>query len=145
MVTWYDAKEVAKYIITVCFTKNILISNLQLQKMLYFLWVEYWKKNNRKLFLEEFCAWPLGPVIPDVYYEYCSYAGRAIAEYYETSIAEDDKKVLYDVILKYAYLTASQLVDMTHKEGGAWDTVYQNGKGNRNVIPFELIIAKEAS
>lgn len=142
---WYDAKEIAKYIITLCFTKNILISNLQLQKMLYFLWVEYWKENKRKLFLEEFYAWPLGPVIPDVYYEYCSYAGRTIAEYYETSITEDDRKQLDDVIVKYAKISASRLVDMTHKKGGAWDSVYQNGKGNRNIIPFDLIIAKEAS
>lgn len=143
MMLWYDANEISKFIITECFKKNILISNLKLQKMLYFLWIEFWKKTERRLFLDEFCAWQLGPVIPDVYYQYCSYAGRPIAEYYDTSITSADDALLAGIVLQYAKLPASRLVNMTHKKDGAWDIVYQNGVGNRNIIPFELIIEKE--
>lgn len=141
----YDAKEIARFIITECFKKNILISNLKLQKTLYYLWIEYWKMYGTSLFSEEFCAWQLGPVIPDVYYEYCSYAGRPIAEYYDTRIAGKDEMILLGIMLNYVNLPASKLVNMTHKKGGAWDVVYQDGAGNRNIIPFRLIVEKEVS
>lgn len=141
----YDAKEIAKFIISECFKRNIMISNLKLQKMLYFLWIEYWKIWKTSLFRAEFYAWQLGPVVPDIYYEYCSYAGRPIVKYYNTSIAGSDEETLIRIMLDYVYLSASKLVDMTHRKGGAWDVVYQDGVGNRNIIPFELIIAKEVS
>lgn len=140
---WYNANEIARYMITECFKRNILVSNLKLQKMLYFVWVDFYKKTGRKLFLDEFCAWQLGPVIPTVYYEYCSYAGRPIAEYYNTNISSSDEALLNNIIMRYANVSANKLVSITHEKGSAWDTVYKDGKGNRNVIPFDLIIKKE--
>lgn len=140
---WYDATEIAKYIITECFKRNVLISNLKLQKMLYFLWVDFFRETGRRLFFDEFCAWQLGPVVPEVYYEYCSYAGRPIVKYYDTDILEADAELLENIILRYADVPANRLVNMTHKKGSAWDVIYRNGVGNRNVIPFELIIEKE--
>lgn len=141
---WYDAMEVARFILTECFKKNVLISNLKLQKMLYYVWVDFYKMTERKLFFDEFCAWQLGPVVPSVYYEYCSYAGRPISVYYENMIIEDyDRKLLQSIVFKYAQISANRLVSMTHQHGSAWDEVYREGLGNRCVIPFELIIKKE--
>lgn len=141
---WYDAIEVARFVIAECFRKNINISNLKLQKVLYFVWVDFFKKTGRMLFLDEFCAWQLGPVIPYVYYEYCSYAGRPILEYYDkTDISVADQSVLIELVKRYANISASTLVNITHKKGSAWDLIYKNGVGNRNVIPFSLIIEKE--
>ncbi len=141
---WYDALDIARFIITECFKNNIAISNLKLQKLLYFLWVDFFKGTGRRLFMDDFCAWQLGPVVPTVYYEYCSYAGRPIVEYYETGISAADSALLSSLIRKYANIPASRLVSMTHKKGSAWDVIYRDGLGNRNVIPFELIIEKEA-
>ena len=39
----YTAKNIAHYIVTYCEKKNRPVSNLKLQKMLYFLWIEYFK------------------------------------------------------------------------------------------------------
>lgn len=141
---WYDALEIARFIIAECFKRNINISNLKLQKMLYFLWVDFFKRTGRMLFFDEFYAWQLGPVIPNVYYEYCSYAGRPIVEYYNTNVSVEDQAILDSLVKQYASIPASQLVNMTHRKGSAWDTVFRDGAGNRNVIPFDLIIQKEA-
>ena len=46
----YYVTEIAKYIITYCSNKKRPISNLKLQKLLYFLWIDYFKKNNCSLF-----------------------------------------------------------------------------------------------
>lgn len=140
---WYASIEVAKFIITECFKRNLSISNLKLQKMLYFLWADFYRETGKWLFAEEVCAWQFGPVVPSVYYEYCSYAGRPIAEYYESNINFSDERILEKSILKYGTKTANELVAMTHRKGGAWDEIYQGGIGNRRVIPFDLIIKKE--
>lgn len=140
---WYDALQVARYVITRCFEAGKPVSNLKLQKMLYFLWVDFYKKKAKKLFLDDICAWQLGPVIPDVYYEYCSYAGRPIFARYESEINACDEKILDELIEKYVNISATELVAKTHELGTAWDEIYRNGLGNREVIPFSLIIAKE--
>lgn len=140
---WYSAMEVARYIITRCSEEGRAISNLKLQKMLYFLWVDFYKKTGRKLFLDDICAWQLGPVVPEVYYEYCPYGGRPIFAEYTSEIKNKDQRILDDLIRKYIDIPASVLVSRTHKSGSAWDRIYKNGLGNRKIIPFSLIIERE--
>lgn len=56
-----------------------LISNLQLQKMLFFAQVDYMQKHDwNKLFDDEIRAWQYGPVIPYVYNAYSRYGGSPI-------------------------------------------------------------------
>ena len=140
---WYSALEVARYIITECSLLQKPISNLKLQKMLYFLWVDFYKRTNRSLFLDDICAWQLGPVVPDVYYEFCSYAGMAINVVYGVGIEQDDQVILDDIIEEYVDVPVNVLVERTHRKGTAWDAIYQDGAGKRKVIPFQLIIEKE--
>lgn len=142
---WYGALEVARYIITCCSKLDRPVSNLKLQKMLYFVWVEFYKETGRYLFHDEICAWQLGPVVPEVYYEYCSHAGKPIYAFYSASIDEESGAVLDRIISKYIDIPAYKLVDRTHAPGTAWDVVYKNGLGNRMPIPFNLIIEKEAA
>lgn len=140
---WYDALEVARYIITRCSQLGKPISNLKLQKMLYYVWIKFYEKTHRALFFNDICAWQLGPVVPDVYYEYCPYAGLPIREELSTIIEPESRKIIDVIIDKYIDLSARELVQMTHKPGSAWDSVYQGGTGNRKVIPFQLIIERE--
>ncbi len=140
---WYSATEIAKYIISQCLSLGKPVSNLKLQKMMYFLWVDFYKQTGRRLFLDNICAWQLGPVVPEVYYEYCSYAGRPIQRAYTTNIGGEDGQIINRILADYVNVPANVLVDRTHENGSAWDCVYQNGAGNRNIIPFELIIKKE--
>ncbi len=140
---WYSALEIAQYIITRCFDLNQPVSNLKLQKLLYFLWIEFYKKTGRWIFSDNICAWQLGPVVPEVYYEYCSYAGSPIRLSYSTSVESGDREILNDIISDFLPVPANVLVSRTHTPGSAWDVIYQNGAGNRKIIPFELIIKKE--
>lgn len=139
----YTAIEVAKYIISSCFEKKKPISNLKLQKLLYFAWIYYYKKTERFLFSDDICAWQFGPVVPAVYYEYCSYAGMPISMKYSTDISKEDAQLLERFIEKYVFYAASTLVEKTHTEGKPWSLIFQNGIGNRDVIPQSLIIEKE--
>ena len=139
----YFAKDIAKFIISYCSSLFHPISNLKLQKILYFVWIDYYKETLCELYSDEICAWQLGPVVPEVYYEYCSYGGRPIDENYKTEIADEDVVILQKIIDKYVYLSTSSLVNITHQPGKPWDLVYKNGMGNRHPIPFELIKSLE--
>lgn len=141
---FYNVMEVANFIIDLCSRMNDPVSNLRLQKLLYFAWVDYYRETGRVLFYDQICAWQLGPVSPEVYYEYCSYGGRPInLRWEETEIKPEDAKILKDIVEKYRLVPVSELVERTHKTETAWYQIYDNGKGNRQVIPFELIKKKE--
>lgn len=135
----YNATMVADYIITKCREIEKPVSNLKLQKMLYFMWIDYRIEKKKALFLDSFYAWQFGPVIPDVYYEYCVYGGRPINLICETQISKDDSEVLDTIINKYVDVPVNVLVERTHSSGKPWDKTYKDGEGIRRVIPFNLI------
>lgn len=141
----YPAQYVADYIVSCCTQANRPVSNLKLQKILYFLWIDYFQETKNELYLDDICAWKLGPVVPSVYYNFCSYAGTPITLDPPNRIEQADIGLLNSIIKKYIPTPASFLVDRTHEKGKPWDIVYQDGIGNRAVIPFSLIKDLECS
>lgn len=135
----YSAINIAKYMIAYCYRKGSPISNLKLQKMMYYLWIDYYKKTQTPLFIEDICAWQLGPVVPEVYYEFCSYAGTPILKEYDIRLSEIDDTIVREIIDRYIDVSASCLVSKTHRKGSPWDVIYRGGHGVRDIIPFTLI------
>ncbi len=135
----YNVEAIANFIIDKCTRDENPISNLKLQKILYFVWVDYFKQTKRTLFMDSMCAWQLGPVVPEIYYEYCVYGGRPINLLCEIELSKEDQDILAPIVEKYEYVPVSTLVERTHQHGTAWDQVYKNGEGNHMPIPFDLI------
>lgn len=50
----YSAVDIAKYIVSYCSGKHRPVSNLKLQKMLYYTWIDYYKKTGTALFSMKF-------------------------------------------------------------------------------------------
>lgn len=139
-----NATAVAYYIINRANQKCIPISNLKLQKILYFLWIEYYKLTGQPLFNDEISAWQLGPVVPEVYYEFCPFGSSAIRHNYDDSGLENDiKEKLNPFLDELLNKSASSLVDLTHKPGTPWSIIFNDGSGNRRQIPYGLITALE--
>ena len=75
----YDVLDIARFVINYCNDREYDISNLRLQKLLYFIQAYYLGlKNKMPLFKEDFEAWDFGPVIPCVYQEYKAFGGSNI-------------------------------------------------------------------
>lgn len=74
----YNALTVAKYIIKRCNDTNRIISNLKLQKLLYFVQAEFLVTTTHACFPEEIEAWDFGPVVPEVYHRYKAYSSIKI-------------------------------------------------------------------
>ena len=139
------AQRVAKYMVKYSNSINKPLSNLKLQKLLYFAWIENYKRNKEYLFDEDFYAWQFGPVVPVVYYEYCAYGGLPIIQYSQNNNDDvlEDEDIIKSVVERYKDISALQMVKMTHESGHAWDHVYRNGAGYRCRISFTEIIRYE--
>lgn len=137
----YNAIDLAKYIVTECYSKENPISNLQLQKILYFVQRDFLLRDDIA-FLESIEAWQFGPVVPVVYYHFCGYGAMPITDKYSVNISEEDKTYIDKIVDEKSAMNPWDLVAETHKPNGAWEKVYDNGAGNHNVISIELI--KEA-
>lgn len=64
---------ISKYIIKFCDNNNIRINNLNLQKILYILQVEFLKRFDKPMFVDSIEAWGFGPCVPNSYYHYCGH------------------------------------------------------------------------
>ena len=133
------ALDLAKYIITKCVKDNCAISNLQLQKILYFIQRDF-LRCDESAFSDAIEAWPFGPVVPAVYYHFCIFGSMAITTAYEGIVVEAKDRTRIDRIVETKrVLPPWDLVEDTHRKNGAWDQIYQDGAGNRTVIPPDLI------
>lgn len=129
----YKAIDIAKYIICYANEKKEEVTNLKLQKLLYYAQAWYLVNFNKPLFDEKIEAWQFGPVIPDVYNEFKSF-GRTPIEIED----EDCKKIINDVecvnyldefcehFLKFS---ATDLVSMSHSEE-PWINAFNNAISN---------------
>ena len=65
----YQIENLSKYIISKCIEDKKPISNLQLQRILYYIQLSF-LKSSQLAFSDDFEAWGFGPCIPCIYYEY---------------------------------------------------------------------------
>lgn len=135
----YKAVDVARRMVQLSIENNLWITNLQLQKILYFTWIDYCRAGHGRLFEDrKFEAWKYGPVVEEVYYEYWLNVSRLI--FFTKKPGEDMSDVsdfLLDSLRKYQPMKTSVLVDMAHEEGSPWAECYEAGK--KEEIPFSLI------
>lgn len=137
------ALELSKYIVSKCTEENKPISNLQLQKILYYIQYEFLKETDRVLFLDDIEAWRFGPVIPNVYYYFCNFGAMPITikfKEYKNIIKDLEKFNLIDyVVEKKRQQNPWDMIKETHKDNGPWALTFNGGDGNRKVIPIKSI------
>lgn len=134
------ASEVAKAFIKIANDEKVAIpetgetyvegiTNLKLQKMLYFADAAYLALYGKPLFDDEVQAWSLGPVVPSVYEAYKAFANAKLSTSEEPNIPTDINEFLSEMWAIFGKYTASELVDMSHKHA-PWKDVYEAGRNN---------------
>lgn len=137
------ATNVAKLIVDYANQQNKPITNLHLQKILYFTWIDYYIANNEHLFEDNFEAWRLGPVVRIVYNQYSIYGASDIPSSGDNGkSAVNLSPELRRIVDNYLGLSASSLVNKSHIKHGAWETIFDGGNGDKSVIPFDIIEKK---
>lgn len=118
----YNAKQIAHYFIYKSNPySNENITNLKLQKLLYYAQGHYLVENSgNPLFKNEIEAWVHGPVVRDVYSQYSHYNFNVIENDVNLEMIadiEDETKELLDQVWdKYKKYNGKQLELMTHQE-----------------------------
>ena len=136
-----SALTIAKYIVNRCAESGTPISNLQLQKILYFVQLAFLKQLNKPCFSDDIEAWQFGPVVPLVYYHFCGFGAMPIwATYKLDSISHAE--IINHVMDEKKKMDPWDLVAESHKEGSPWNQIYQDGQGNHKVIPLNLMKAE---
>lgn len=136
--TTYSALAVANFII-LCAKEPV--TNLKLQKMLYFAQGYFLGKLGHPLFHDSIHAWTYGPVVPSVYRCFAKYRDQPISSISPSEAIRDEKikDVLSTLVKKMDGYTASRLVSMTHVQGTPWHRVWNGGYGWLKEIPQNLI------
>ena len=137
-----SAQQVANYFIKLAgkIDENDL-TNLKLQKLLYFSQGKYLAGNDKPLFEEPIEAWKLGPVVRSVYnnFKYCgSFPITAFDKgVKDSNLPEKTEQFLDKVWDKYGKFSARYLVDLTHKRETSWSKTYSTEKDTE--IPLDLM------
>lgn len=145
----HDAREVANFILDVCDKKSQPITNLELQKIMFFCHVWSLVTLKKPLIKNNFEAWQHGPVIQYVYRDFKKYkkspiTGRALKINKKNGKREVAKydfnsqtiNFLTNIIDFYSQLGAYHLVKLTHEADGPWDRVWNSQ--NQTSIGMEI-------
>lgn len=117
---------------------NRQVTQLQIQKLMYFFEAFYMCiKNIESLYQCHFNAWAFGPVAIPLYKEYKVFGSADIILTDEKTeqgnkIDSFKKEVLNKIYETFGKLSASQLVDITHKEGSPWHVKWM--ENNQKVV-----------
>ncbi|MDE8038970.1 DUF4065 domain-containing protein [Erysipelothrix rhusiopathiae] len=136
----YKSQDVANYIVEYHNSIGKPISNLRLQKLLYFTQGLSYMRNQKKLFESNFEAWRLGPVDVDVYSQFAHNGSSPISTEqlpkktqrfddfsFENGVFifnyddikeldSDAKKIVEDTVNQLISKTTSALVEATHNQ-----------------------------
>ena len=117
----YNALDIAKKI--VCRTDvehGDSLTNLKLQKLLYFMQGFHLAFFGVPFFNEPIEAWTYGPVVPVVFQEFKKFKKRDISpdSYSDNLVLTADEQQMFDMVYQeYNQFSAVTLMNMTHTEG----------------------------
>jgi uncharacterized phage-associated protein len=95
------------------------MTNLRLQKLLYYCQGFYLAMKNKPLYEDPIYAWRHGPVIPDVYYHYKEYGPNPIPisdNFDFNSLTDEEKNIISEVYSVFGQYSAWGLRNKTHIE-----------------------------
>lgn len=124
-------------------SQNAGISNLKMQKLLYYAQGHYLAATGSPLFGARFQAWTHGPVVPEVYRQFRDYGSADIDADAEVpdDFDWDEYKDIEDHLVKvwntYGPLDAWALRNQTHQEA-PWHDAFDRNRKNVE-IPDESI------
>ncbi|NJN22715.1 MAG: SocA family protein [Leptolyngbya sp. RL_3_1] len=108
--------DIADYFVCLANETGSFVSNLKLQKLVYYAQAWHLALYQQPLFPEDFQAWVHGPVIPSLYQKYKSFGWQPIIEDAIAQLPEEVVQFLDEVAQEYFACDAYELEYMTHME-----------------------------
>ena len=113
-----DANTLADYVLKKAAEKEIAVTNLKLQRILYYVQGHYLAKFGHPLFPDEIHAWKTGPVVPNVYFTFSKYGPDPLRMRKEPDMRRcpsDELALIDSVISDKLNISASELSFMARR------------------------------
>ena len=110
-------KSLADFLLASCRERGEVLTNLKLQKLLYYSQAWFLALHDKELFAEDFQAWVHGPVLPSQYHRFKDYQWKPLLE--DVTLPVVSQKVetfLEEIVDAFGAETAVALELMTHRE-----------------------------
>lgn len=140
----YDVRAIANFTLDYASSMGLQLTNVTINKVVFFLHAWYLAKTGEPLVSAKVEAWEYGPVFRELYAEFKCFGRRpinakacrrnpvtALREECFEPLDRGDEIFLKELLGKYAGLSASKLIELSHVRGGPWDQVY-NHEGSSN-------------
>lgn len=145
----YEARKICNLILAQFDARQFNLTNLRLNKLLYFIHGHSLIERPNGLIRNHFEAWQYGPVVRVVYDAFKPFEERAIttpATFLDYSsgktraipfddVKPEDAELIVNVCTTYANFTTGRLVALSHQPLGAWDTVFSARANNKQLSP----------
>ena len=135
----HDGRAIANFVLDECEKRGVKVTNLSLQKIVYFCHVWSLIELGGPLIAQRFEAWEFGPVLPYLYREFKGFdrspiRGRAMridaatgrSQVVQYSFDSSTTDVLTKIVAFYSRLRPGDLVELTHAKGGPWYKVWNH-------------------
>lgn len=135
----YNASIIALYIIYHENEHGRPVSNLRLQKLLYFIQANFLVTTDKPCFSDDIEAWDFGPVVPSIYKEYKLYGGNSIPVlqnekilYCFDDLSNEAQSLINETLEQAANYATTSLVQITlhqlpwMKGVSRWDRIISN-------------------
>lgn len=140
----HDGRAIANFVLDQTDAAGVAVTQLSLQKIVYFCHVWSLIELGRPLVRHSFEAWGHGPVLQYLYREFKRFGSAPIKERAQRvnpytgrdevvayALDEPTLELLRRVVGFYCRLDAGTLVELTHAPGGPWHRVWHHsGKIN---------------
>lgn len=150
------------------FAKNVkCCGKIKLFKLLYLLDFEHFRQTGKCVTGYDYQAWKFGPVpvdlmeeweqlepdlaqvvciLPEQIVDYVRHTVKAKdgVEFDDSEFTPRQLRIMTELVDKYSDTLSAEMIDVTHAQNGAWDKVWQGGKGAHQPIPYALGIADDA-
>ena len=113
----YNVIDISKYIISMLNEVGVKITNLKLQKMLYYAQAYSLLEKDKPLYEEDIVARKLGPIVPVAHnaFKWANSSEILVIEEPNEIIEKRDKEMIKEVLMIMAYLPSEDLVNITNE------------------------------
>ena len=136
-----DVREIGNAILEIAQREGIRLSNLSLNKIVYFAHAWFLALHSRPLVDSPFEAWQHGPVHPQIYRQFKRFGDQPIKGRltridiatgqdipFEVTLPSDEMAHVEKMTLFYGTRSASWLIEATHEPGAPWDQIWSAGE-----------------
>lgn len=130
-----NALQVARRIVAAYGSERFL-TNLKLNLLVYWCQVEELREAGAPLFADAITVGECGPIEMDVWNEYASFGLRMIRqrdEWREPALNESAERIVAHVVDALGALTATDLLEMSTADDGAWRCAKDRGSATVDV------------